>query len=380
MVISAGSADRDPDAQPASSRVEPRATGQDALGAAPHVWIRVLGEPTVSPPSGDPPAERDRLGQLTELACLLVMRPGISAYDLDAAMWPVSKLDKVVDHAQRRKAKTDRRNQVMSRLRTWLGDTATGERAVATWTPAGGYRLAEGLQSDWDRWQALVGGDPVHASTAHLAQALDLVTGVPFTHPGPSKYAWAEGVQLEMIGRIAEAAEELASRQLHRGDVTAAHATACHGLGVEPGSEGLWRIAIVAAHASNDPATTHDLVAAMLEHLAVLGCGMEPATTELLRTLKGSPARRPAERLGDALGVSPFPPDVSGYGGRMERRRPGRPSLGLHDRLEVKLTEELGLRVRAAAKRRGIPLSTYVRTVLDSSVTFDEGEVFSASA
>lgn len=255
------------------------------------MWIRVLGEPTVSPPSGDPPAERDRLGQLTELACLLVMRPGISAYDLDAAMWPVSKLDKVVDHAQRRKAKTDRRNQVMSRLRTWLGDTATGERAVATWTPAGGY-----------------------------------------------------------------------------------------GLGVEPGSEGLWRIAIVAAHASNDPATTHDLVAAMLEHLAVLGCGMEPATTELLRTLKGSPARRPAERLGDALGVSPFPPDVSGYGGRMERRRPGRPSLGLHDRLEVKLTEELGLRVRAAAKRRGIPLSTYVRTVLDSSVTFDEGEVFSASA
>lgn len=171
-MISAGSTDRDPNPQPASSRVEPRATEQDALGAVPHIWIRVLGEPTVSPPSGDGPAERDRLGQLTELACLLVMRPGISAYDLDAAVWPVSKLDKVVDHAQRRKAKTDRRSQVMSRLRTWLGDTATGERAVATWTPAGGYRLAEELQSDWDRWQTLVGGDPVHASTARLAQAL----------------------------------------------------------------------------------------------------------------------------------------------------------------------------------------------------------------
>lgn len=379
---SAGGTDRDPDAQPPASRmVESCPTEQDAHGAVPHVWIRVLSEPTVSPPSGDGPAERDKLGQLTELACLLVMRPGISSYDLDAAMWPVSKLDKIVDHAQRRKAKTDRRNQVMSRLRTWLGDTATGERAVATWTPAGGYRLADELGSDWDRWQSMVGGDPVHASTARLAQALDLVTGVPFTHPSPAKYSWAETAQLEMIGRIADAAEELASRQLHRGNVTAAHATACHGLGVEPGSEGLWRIAIVAAHASNDPATTHDLVAAMLEHLAVLGCGMEPATTQLLRTLKGSPARRLAERLGgDALGVSPFPPDVSGYGGRMERRRPGRPSLGLHDRLEVKLTEELGERVRAAAKRRGIPLSTYVRDILDSSVTFDEGEVFSASA
>lgn len=273
-----------PEAETAVSTADP---------AVPHLWIRVLGEPTVSPPSGKGPAEPDKRGQLTELACLLAMRPGISSYEIDALMWPISTYDKIQDPAEQRKAKTDRRNQAISRLRTWLGDTPSGNRAVATWTKAGGYRLDDELRTDWDHWQLLVGNDPTQASTRHLTHALDLVTAQPFTHPtNPTKYVtkydWAEYNEQEMISRIADAAEELAARHLHHGDVADAHATACRGLAIEPNREGLWRIAILAAHASNDPDTAQDLIYTMLEELDGLGGDMETATTQLLHDLKNT--------------------------------------------------------------------------------------------
>ena len=88
-----------------------------------------------------------------------------------------------------------------------------------------------------------------------------------------------------MISTLADALEELATRQIKTGDLAAALTTANRGVTVEPFREGLWRLAIIATHGSDEISKTQELIDQLLANLGDIDVDPEPETDELLRAL-----------------------------------------------------------------------------------------------
>ena len=265
----------------ATSHQQPQTTTLDTPSPADHIWIHLLGTPTVTPLSGAP-CEKGREAACTELAALLVTHPGIKNYDLDAMLWPRDPADKTA------KAKSTRRQTNFRRLRSWLGETSTGDLAFpkhGDHTGQTGYRLAPEVRTDWDQWRTHATTDPTTADTTHLEAAAALVTGQPFGNTPATRYGWAEHLQQDMISEVADTLEELAARRIENHDTTTAHQVAMRGLTVDSSREGLWRLAIMSTY-SRDPATTQQLITDMLAHFDDLEVDeLEPETNELLRHL-----------------------------------------------------------------------------------------------
>lgn len=252
-----------------------------------HIWIHLLGTPTVTPLDGtEAPAGRGP--SLTELAALLTTHPGIVNHDLDAKIWPHDPLDKAPATEQAKK-KAVRRQNNLSRLRSWLGETESGELAFpksGDRTGRSGYQLHPDVRTDWDIWNDLVNDHPATANDDQLTTATALVTGQPFTNPDPTKYVWAEHLQQEMIAATTDAIEELASRHLQNtGNARTAYELATRGLAIDTAHEGLWRIAIIASHACSDIDTTQQLIDDLLTELSALEVEPEDETATLLRLL-----------------------------------------------------------------------------------------------
>jgi LysM repeat protein len=219
-------------------------------------------------------ADKDR-GRATELAAFLALNPGVDHVAIDAAMWP----GKIVT--------TNARNTAMSKLRRWLGDLTPGQPFLPRYSKKGGYRFHVVVATDWHQFQELL----PHASgapTDNLEQALTLVRGRPFADAKPRYYAFAEETMQEMIAAIVDAAYELGRRRLHEGAWQQATTAATHGLTVEPGMERLWRIRILAAHASGNTTATTDAIDRMHAITDKLGGDLEDATEQLLADLSDS--------------------------------------------------------------------------------------------
>ncbi|GAB4590064.1 LysM peptidoglycan-binding domain-containing protein [Nocardia sp. IFM 10818] len=258
----------------------------DAADAAPpatgHIWIHLLGKPTVTPLSGAAP-ERGRGAVCTELAALLVTHPdGLLYKQVDALMWPHST-GKTPDEA------AERRQTAFRRLRKWLGYLEDGtELAFPKHGDRSGtarYRLHPQVLSDWAVFCSLLPDGPAAAPTPYLSAAVDQVTGQPFGHTPPQRYEWAEALQQDMISAVSDAIEELAARHIQNGDLNAAAAVTEKGLLVDGAREGIWRLAIVAAH-HRDPERAASLVEEMIRYFEDLDIDtFEPQTDELLRHL-----------------------------------------------------------------------------------------------
>lgn len=108
-------------------------------------------------------------------------------------------------------AETTRRSN-MSRLRTWLGRAPDGARYLPD-AYSGRIDLDPRVESDWDRFRALLAGGVNVAPTAALSEALSLVRGTPL---GPNwfQWAWTEQMRCDMIAMIVDAACELADRAI----------------------------------------------------------------------------------------------------------------------------------------------------------------------
>ncbi|MCZ4277738.1 AfsR/SARP family transcriptional regulator, partial [Rhodococcoides yunnanense] len=254
--------------------------------ASGHLWLHLLGKPAVTTLTAEPPKD-GREVLLTEIAALLSIHPGIKHDSIDRKIWPADNFDKLPLEDQPKK-KATRRQNYLSRLRNWLGETENGEQAFPKHgdrTGRTGYRLHPDVRSDWDYWQQLIDTTPTAATDAELRTAAELVNDQPFAGTRADRYGWARNLQQHMIATLADALEELATRQIKTGDLSAALTTANRGVTVEPFREGLWRLAIIATHGSDEISKTQELIDQLLANLADIDVDPEPETDELLRAL-----------------------------------------------------------------------------------------------
>mgnify|MGYP002649272215 CR=1 FL=1 len=109
--------------------------------------------------------------KLVEIAALLATSPdGASSTVVSANIWPHAERSGVTPSRM-----TNRRNEYLTRLRRWLGETESGEQAFPKSGDTTGrtpHRLHPDVRSDWDVWLELVDGAPAEVSTARLAAAI----------------------------------------------------------------------------------------------------------------------------------------------------------------------------------------------------------------
>ncbi|MGE7435441.1 LysM peptidoglycan-binding domain-containing protein [Kitasatospora sp. NPDC001175] len=205
--------------------------------------IRLLGPVDVLCAVG--PAEPSVLSRLTELAALLVLRPGLEHGELDRALHPGAAHLAPGPHGAGPAA--DRAatplQAKLAELAAWFGTSAEGRAFLHLDTPDG-YAFAPTVTCDWDEFRSLYRrGMRSTSSTADaaLAHALALVRGAPFAEAPTTAYTWAEAERQDMIAAIVDTAHELAARRLQYGDHRSAEAAIFRGLAVAPDVELLHR-------------------------------------------------------------------------------------------------------------------------------------------
>ncbi len=208
---------------PGSDDSDPGHSSRGVRDAAPRVLL--LGEVLVENAHGR--AESTRLGRLAETTAFVLLNPGSRPSELQGALWP----------GRRSNPQTCR--QMISRARTWLGRTDSGEPYLMTFAEsAGRLRLRDEVNSDWADFQRLAGiglADP--DDTEHLTQALALVRGRPFGAVASRELPWADLHINEMISLITDVAHALALRQERAGQRSAARDAALRGLLTESEAE-----------------------------------------------------------------------------------------------------------------------------------------------
>ncbi len=248
---------------------------------APAVPPRLLVLGPVEVVNANGPVEPSKKSRLTELFAYLAFHPGSDFSVIDAAVWPGARTG------------PNTRNTAMSKLRRWLGTDEHGADYLPRHQAETGYRLGDQVETDWAVWCSLLPEGPLEASPEQLERALRLVRGRPFDGARTHRYAWAENLKQTMISAIVDASYELARKRLTEGRWRQAEQAIVVGLSLEPGMERLWRVRILAAHASGNPAAEREAINRMLSVTDDLGGDLEDETERLLRDLRDSsvPAR-----------------------------------------------------------------------------------------
>ena len=240
--------------------------------------ILVLGPVELIGATG--PVEPNKKARLTEYAAYLALHPGASHSSIDEAIWPNRKTE----------SNLNTRNTATAKLRKWVGKDPAGQDYLPR-HPAAGYAFTPQVRTDVDTWDELLAAGPLNAPSENLEAALKLVRGRPFAGRPTRYYAWTETIAHRLISEIVDASYELGRRRLMEGRYRAAEAAVVIGLSIEPAQERLWRIRILAAHESRNPATTKEAIDRMLTIARELECDLEPETEQLLEALRDPTAQ-----------------------------------------------------------------------------------------
>lgn len=236
--------------------------------------ILMLGPVDLQDAGGN--VEPSKRARLLEYATYLALHPNATFSAIDDAIWPDRKTE----------ANLNTRNTATSKLRRWFGTDPDGQDYLPRSEAGAGYAFLPTVATDVDDWNQLVHGDPVNAATENLEKALKLVRGTPFEGAHPKRYAWADPHRQRLISEIVDASYELAKRRLMAGKWRAAEQAVVVGLRIEPGQEMLWRLRILAAHESRNPAAETEAIDRLLTITEQLECDLEPETEQLLADLK----------------------------------------------------------------------------------------------
>ena len=203
--------------------------------------VGVIGEVMVNAVG---PIESKRAGVTTELIAFLATHPrGVSAVELDSALWP--------DHPP----SPSRRAKSLSYARRWLGTTADGHERIPRVDSHPRIQLSDDVLCDWTLFQQLTTrahtNDDAGSRISDLGLALQLVRGQPFAFLPPRRYAWLADDQLEeeITAAVGDAACELAEHLLAAGDAAAAREAIRVGQTVDRYNEALWQLRLRADHA-----------------------------------------------------------------------------------------------------------------------------------
>uniref|UniRef100_UPI00260DAE4A AfsR/SARP family transcriptional regulator n=1 Tax=Haloactinopolyspora sp. TaxID=1966353 RepID=UPI00260DAE4A len=215
--------------------------------------------------------ERNKLGQLTELAMFIALNPGCDSQAIDDAIWPGSIVTRTT------------RNTAISKLRRWLGTDARGAPLLPR--TEGRYAFQPDVRSDWDDWCDLLPQGPQNATSDDLRAAVALVKGRPFSGRGRRSYAWVDHHAQDMIAAIVDACHELAVRSSSGGDHREALRVALLGLSIEPGVELLWRDRLKAEVMLGDRETVLQSIDRLRSTTDELGGDLDPGTEELIEQI-----------------------------------------------------------------------------------------------
>lgn len=228
----------------------PATTTTDPAGDPPHIWVRILGEPALTPPEDRGVEEVGRTRSWTAVLAYLatVGRDGATREEVSEC-WPAN-LDPPGEETVR---------QTLSRIRTFLGADNDGNKLLTDFVRGGRRSDSEPPQkvhlspivlSDWERWQQLVGDHPQAATDSALSEALALVRGPAFDVPrnlAPRYDKWSKFLKDEVTDAIPAGALEMVRRLDSRGDRAGVLAAAEAGLKANPQRQDLWRPRLAAA-------------------------------------------------------------------------------------------------------------------------------------
>jgi nucleoid-associated protein YgaU len=135
--------------------------------------------------------------------------------------------------------------QAVSRTRTALGRSATGDPHILPAVKDGSYELGPCARSDAGRLRALLTAArtaPAGCEVALLRSALALVRGQPFSETPAGGYGWAsaEGISYALERQITDAAHRLGELAVAAGDARLAEWAARQGQRAVPRHEGLY--------------------------------------------------------------------------------------------------------------------------------------------
>ncbi|MCY4271764.1 MAG: LysM peptidoglycan-binding domain-containing protein [bacterium] len=202
----------------------------------PGIEVRVLG-PVEVIGAKQPFASRRAL----DLVAFLAFHPeGADRDQMKAQLWPP-------DHPPSNSTLAN----TISRARKALGADDDGKPYLPRANSNGIYRLHEGIETDVDRFKALVDAardEPGPRGQSCLRTALKLVRGTPFTGGGGDMYRWADfGLRTQIECLVDTAAHELASRCIDAGDLSGAASAAMTSLRLVGVCEQCYRWRLIAA-------------------------------------------------------------------------------------------------------------------------------------
>jgi hypothetical protein len=236
-------------------------SGWDAVA---HPTLMLLGPVELLGAAGTVPPRAGR--QCLEYCAWLLEFPGRTAHAMASAL--------AVAEGTRRSN--------MSRLRSWLGESAEGEAYLPD-AYTGRISLHPAVSSDWQRLQILTATGVNRASTEALRAALQLVRGAPLADAAPGQWHWAEELRTDMISCVRDTGVELARRALEDGDLDLARWAAARALAAAPGDELLVATRIRTEHLAGNPAETERLTLQLAAQARRLGVDLDPATVTLLQ-------------------------------------------------------------------------------------------------
>jgi len=183
------------------------------------------------------------------------------------------------------------RRSNMSRLRLWLGCDDAGEPYLPD-AYSGRIMLHDGVTSDWDRMNVLVG--PVNRASEHsLIDALRLVRGAPLADAAPGQWRWAEEWRCDMVSLARDIAAVLCDRALTRDDVELARWAVNRGLLAAPDDVVLLTAQVRVELQAGNNAEVERLAVSLTRLASRSGFDLPDETAILLQeALEGAPRAR----------------------------------------------------------------------------------------
>jgi nucleoid-associated protein YgaU len=259
LTAAAGPAERPPADAPVGE-----AAPQDARPAAAPAATAPLFAPVLAPPAMVPDEVRAKYASLvrsilapSEIEVVLLGRPTVTGWQVDPRQrsveivcylavhdGPVSG-DRLRDCIFPPGFKATSLRQAVSRTRTALGRSASGDPHILPAVKDGSYELGPGVRSDVQRLQALLTAArtaPEGVEVVLLRTALALVRGQPFSEAPAGGYGWAsaEGISYALERQITDTAHRLGELAFAAGDARLAEWAARQGQRAVPRHEGLY--------------------------------------------------------------------------------------------------------------------------------------------
>ncbi len=226
--------------------------------------LRLLGPIDLLDAAGTPPPRAPK--QCLEYCAWLLENPNSSARAMVGALFV---------------AEGTRRSN-MSRLRTWLGTSESGEPYLPD-AYSGRIALDPAVSSDWQQLQILITGGVNRATDDRLVAALEMVRGAPLADAAPGQWHWAEELRMDMISCIRDIGVELGERALGRNDLAVARRAAVRALAAAPGDELLLALRIRTERAAGNVPEAERLSLQLARQARQLNVDLSPQTVATLQ-------------------------------------------------------------------------------------------------